>query len=426
MTLIFPKPEKWQLDVIILLEKLGHQSNSFITVKSCRQCGKSWMLSAILLMTALNYPGTNSVLVSLTSKNTYKIFKELLDGLDDFPGIKNINKSLYEIEFANGSSISFRSAAQGSALRGYSLKKNSVLLVDEAAFISEQTYAEILPWSNKNKCPVILCSTPLTKTGTFYKNFDAGLRNEPGFYAIDWATYDKSAYLPSERIEQYRNLLSPGAFKAEILGDWIDDIEGLFNLEQNIWQSDRQPKGKLYGGIDWAVGNSGDYSVLSIFDSTGKQIILEYTNKKRPEEQLAYFSNIIRNLNKNNLVISAETNSLGAVYLDRLKSLCPGYDIRPFVTSNSSKKEIIEYLISRINSGNISLISDEEQRKQLLNYRMEITKSGQITYNGIYGSHDDIVMSNAIALKGLKDLSKTGNYNFSFSFNNKNTSYIGR
>lgn len=413
ITLNFPKPEPWQKDVIDLLDHCGYQSGIFITVKSCRQCGKSWMLNALLLRTALLYPGTNSALVSLTSKNTHKLFKELCEGLDGFPGIKHINKALSEIEFTNGSSIVFRYASQGAALRGYSLKCNSLLLIDEAAFIPEHAYAEILPWSNKNKCPVILVSTPLTKNGTYYQHFLAGKNNEPGFYSIDWADYDKSKYLPPERIEQYRNLLSPGSFRAEILGEWIDDIEGLFNLEQNIWNSDRKPDDRLYGGIDWAVGSNGDYSVISIFDNTGKQILLEYTNRKKPEEQLQYFAELIRRFPANKLTINAETNSLGAVYIDRLKTLCSGYTINSFVTSNTSKKEIIEYLISRINSGRISLISDNEQRIQLSNYRMEITKSGNITYNGQYGEHDDIVMANAFALKLIKDKEATGGYKIS-------------
>lgn len=419
MNLYFPKPEIWQKDVIDLLEELGHQSGIFISVKSARQCGKSWMLNALLLMTALNYPGTNSALVSLTSKNTHKLFKELCDGLDGFDGVKYINKSLSEIEFKNGSTIVFRYASQGSALRGYSLKRNSLLLIDEAAFIQEHAYAEILPWSNKNKCPVILVSTPFTKNGTFYQHFIAGLQKKPGFYSIDWANYDKSAYLSEERIEQYRSLLSPGAFRSEILGEWIDDLESLFNLEQDIWYSNPPAHyDRLYIGIDWAAGNNGDYSVLTGFDNHGNQILLEYTNSKKPEAQLQWFASIINKLDPAKVTILAESNSLGAVYIDRLKTLCPRFNIQEFVTSNSSKKEIIEYLISRINSGAVKLLDINEQRTQLSSYKMEITRTGAITYNGSYGQHDDLVMANAIAFKLIKDKERRGGYNIS-SLNSK-------
>lgn len=417
MTLNYPKPELWQKDVIDLLEDLGHQSGAFITVKSARQCGKSWMLNAILLMTALNYPGTNSALVSLTSKNTYKLFKELIEGLEGFQGIKYINKSLYEIEFTNGSSIVFRSASQGSALRGYSLKKNSVLLIDEAAFIPERCFAEILPWSNKNRCPVILVSTPLTKQGTYYQHYVAGRDKQPGFYTIDWSDYDKSKYLPQERIDQYKNLLSPSAFRAEILGEFVDDFERLFKLDQDMWVKaaflpSPDAYQNIYIGIDWAAGNGGgDYSVITGFDTFGKQILLQYTNSKNPEEQLAWIEDILHNKldPKKIRCITAETNSLGAVYVSRLRNLCPDLRIEDFVTTNSSKRDIIEYLISRINSGSLRLIDDKEQYNELADFRMSITKSGHITYAGQY-EHDDIVMAIAIALSKIQHLEKVGNY----------------
>lgn len=401
--LTFPKLEPWQRDVVKLLDKIGPTANSFITVRSRRQCGKSFLINGLLLKTAINYSNTNSCCVSLTHKNTSKLFKELCDGLEDFDYVSYINRANMEIQFKNHSSITYRAASQGSALRGYSLHQNSLLCIDEGAFLREDTWGEILPWTQAKKCNTLIVSTPLLKKGQYYQFFQSGKNNVPGFYTIDWNNYDTSKYLTPERIEMYRKILSPSAFRSEILGEFVDNYESLFNLEQDIWHKDKDCYyDRLFIGLDWAVGNNGDYSVLSGFDNTGKQIILEYCNDKKPEQQLEWFSNIIKKYDQNRVIIYSEVNSLGAVYTDRLRSLCPQYDIRAFQTSNSSKREIIEYLISRINSGDIKLLDDNEQYNQLLDYRMEITKNGSITYNGRY-EHDDICMANAIALKGVKE-----------------------
>jgi len=419
-TLTFPKLEPWQYDVVKILDQIGPTGNSFIIVRSRRQCGKSFLINGLLLRTAINFPNTNSCCVSLTYKNTSKLFKELCDGLDSFEYVSYINKANMEIGFKNKSTISFRSASQGSALRGYSLYKNSLLCIDEGAFIKEETWGEILPWAQANKCNTLVVSTPLLKRGQFYQFFKAGIDNVQGFYSVDWNKYDTSKYLTPERIEMYRKILSPSAFRSEIMGEFVDNFESLFNLEQDIWHNDHNLNYNWVSiGLDWAVGNNGDYSVMSGFDNTGKQILLEYCNNKKPEEQLQWFSSIINKMDHNKVEIHSETNSLGAVYTDRLCTLCPQYNIKPFITSNSSKREIIEYLISRTNSGNIKYIDDQEQHNQLLDYRMEITKSGAITYNGRY-EHDDIVMANAMAMYGIKQLETNANYSIRFNHKSSN------
>ena len=89
-----------------------------------------------------------------------------------------------------------------------------------------------------------------------------------------------------------------------------------------------------------------------------------------------------------------------------------GYPITKFNTTNSSKREIIEYMIKRIGEESVKFINDSEFYSQLSAYQMEITQSGQITYNG-YLKHDDLIMSSAFALYGIKKLEKTGNYSVS-------------
>ena len=117
--------------------------------------------------------------------------------------------------------------------------------------------------------------------------------------------------------------------------------------------------------------------------------------------------------------IICEKNSIGAVYYDLLKAKLPNYPIFEFVTSNSSKREIVEYLIQRFENEDLKLINDKEQYIQFGAYAMEITSSGAITYNALPGAHDDCCMATAMAFKGIKDLS-SAQYNISFGRREKN------
>ena len=87
--------------------------------------------------------------------------------------------------------------------------------------------------------------------------------------------------------------------------------------------------------------------------------------------------------------------------------------VEEFVTTNESKREIIEYMIARVNEETVKLFDDEEQYREFSMYMMEILPSGKITYNGQLGVHDDLVMSGAIALHGISTLEKKGKYSVS-------------
>lgn len=76
-------------------------------------------------------------------------------------------------------------------------------------------------------------------------------------------------------------------------------------------------------------------------------------------------------------------------------------------------------MIKRINEETIKFLTDNEQYVELGGYQIEITKTGQITYNGMYGVHDDIVMADAFALSGIHKLESNNNYRLSFGNKSK-------
>ena len=76
-------------------------------------------------------------------------------------------------------------------------------------------------------------------------------------------------------------------------------------------------------------------------------------------------------------------------------------------------------MIKRVNEETVKFVNDREMYIELGGYQIEITKSGLITYNGMEGVHDDLVMASAFALSGIKNLESNNNYRLSFGNKDK-------
>lgn len=416
--IIGPKLFPWQKDIVDAIKNAGPHAQKIFVAKSKRQCGKSFMCEMELLRHSITYSNSTSICVSLTFSSCGKLFKELCDFIKDAPFVESINSSSMEINFKNKSSILFKSAASGDNLRGLTVKGSGILILDECAYLKDDLYGVVLPYVNMYKCNVLMVSTPRTKTGIFYEYFNEGIKNPDGpIQSFDLSKYDTSEVLPEDKIELYRKILPKWQFVSEILGEFVDEVGGVFDLSKNVFKTTELNNNDIFIGIDWATGTDNDYTVVSAFDSSAIQVGIDYQNNLNPTEQIQWISNIIRNKYKDYKVqkIICETNSIGNVYTPLLKeAIGLNYNFDDFTTSNPSKREIIDYMIKRINEETIKFLTDNEQYVELGGYQIEITKSGQITYNGMYGVHDDIVMANAFALSGIHKLESNNNYNLRF------------
>lgn len=413
-----PKLFPWQSDVVKRIKECGPNSQKIFVVKSKRQCGKSFMAEMELLRHSIDVPQSESIYISLTYSNCSKVFKELVQFIENAPFVKHINNGSLEIEFVNGSKIIFKSAQSGENLRGLTVKRGGILILDECAYMKPDLFGIVFHYVNFYKCNILMISTPFIKEGPFYDYYVKGLSGDENVESFDLSAYDTSVVLPPERVEMYRQLLPEAQFISEVLGDFIDEMGGVFKMSNNIWY--HPPKmilnpdeyDSVFLGLDFSLGNGGDYTALSGVDPSGRQVLLQYTNNKSPNDIVQWIANIILNIPKNKIKgLKVESNSIGSVYIAMLQKLLQNHiTIEEFYTSNSSKRDIVEYLISRVNEESVKLMDDPEQKKHFGTYNMEITKSGAITYNSMY--HDDCVIATALAMSYLKDMS--GKYTLSF------------
>lgn len=414
-TYIGYKPYQHQRIVHDYISSIGPYAGQIIVVKSKRQVGKSYLIEQELLRHAINYPGSTSICLSITFSNCKKIFKELYKGIKDSGIVSEVNKEEMTISLVNGSEIVFKSAMQREQLRGYTVKKGGLLCIDEAAYLSDDTFGLVSPWCDVANANILMVSTPRLKQGFFYDYFTEGLTGSIGVKSFDINDFDTSYLLSEKRLELYRRLMPRAQFESEYLGMFIDELGGVFKVTGDIWW-DYRPKDfdEIFIGIDFGTGKNNDYTAISGFDASRTQRLLEFSNGLSPTEQIDWLSSILNTIDRRKIrKVYAEENSIGTVYLDLLRKRCPDITIDSFTTTNDSKRIVIENMIASVNAEEAKFIRGDEQYREIGNYMMEITPSGKITYNGALGVHDDIVIADALALHCIDEATKTGSYSIS-------------
>lgn len=395
MNIEFPPLEIWQDEVF---QDIRHSRYEIYVVKARRQCGKSILAIFTLLYYALNRNSVG-VVIEPTLNQSRRVFKQLLNavGGEESPLIKSANASLLSIEFSNGSEIMFKSAEQGEALRGMTVR-NSILVIDEAAFIPQEIFETLYPVVDANRCPIMMISTPLFKNGEYYLKYEEGTRPNSVVKSYNWSDYDTSKYLSPEKLEYYRASMTPLKFQSEYLGLFIEEgsyIFGDFSHCVKDYSTD-----KPYAmGIDWGTGTDNDYTVLTMMDREARVTKIIAMKNQEPTLQIERIARVI-NENPTLRTIQVETNSIGEVYYDMLKRKVTK-NIKRFTTTNNTKRAIIENLITAFSQERITIPNETELITELQHYAMEKTAKGY-TYNGADGVHDDYVMSLAFAYDALK------------------------
>jgi len=405
------KPKDYQLAVHRGLSE--HWADSFHFVKAVRQCGKSMMAENILIKASLTHPNQTSVLIAPTFKQARKILKSIVRKFRRTPLYAGSNSSDLEFTFSNGSIIVFLSAEQGDNIRGQTVSQYGVLVIDEAAYISDEVFYTATPFVNANHAPIVAVSTPRFKQGFFYDFYADGLQGKANIYAYDFTDYD-NPFLTPEKLEMYRNKMPLNLFRADYLGQWMETTSDVFGDFKKVLSNTVSMTGQYTAGIDWGVGknaksNDSDSTSLSIFNNLHQQVGIFHWNDLDETTTIARIVETLKQFNVRKVVV--ETNSIGSVYLGLLRRaiqqaglLC---QVVEFATTNDSKREAIEYFIVQVQNRTIQLLDDNEQSIQMSAFRMEKTPTGKVTYNGTPGYHDDCIMATAMALHGLK----IGTYN---------------
>lgn len=398
------KPTPWQLDVLNGIK--ANSRNSIHVVKSARQLGKTSMLEMLLLKTALTNQDSISIAISPTLTQSIKLYKEILKPVLGTQLLKSQNGQRLSITFYNGAEILFKSGEQKDALRGFNVRNGGILVLDEAAFLSDEVFYLVQPFTNVSKAPIILTSTPLYKLGFFYDHYMLGLNNTKNVYAYDWTDpkYDTSEFLSPEVLDRIRKQVPISTFMTDYLGQFLDLQSGVFGDFSTCFSGDIIPGLEEYIGIDWASNNGGDYTSICVVNSEKQITDLVYFNDLDSTQTIKKITDIIKEHSPKRVLV--EQNSIGSVYLDLLKKALKREGLNTilsaFNTTNDSKYELVSDLQVYMNNAEVRLIKDDELVKELMHYQTKPSSTGKPTFNAESGFHDDLIMSLMLALRAMK------------------------
>lgn len=158
-------PDRWQREI------LRYPSPRTMLLCS-RQAGKSLTAAALALRTALLESGKLVLLLSPTQRQSSELFRDkvlrLYNALGRPVPPANPRDNALRLELANGSRIVSLPGTEAT-VRGYS--GVSLLVIDEAARVSDSLYRGVRPMLAVSHGSLIALSTPFGKRGWFYEEW---------------------------------------------------------------------------------------------------------------------------------------------------------------------------------------------------------------------------------------------------------------
>ena len=371
------------------------ESYLFTIVNASRQTGKTMLGQNQVIRWGLEKENAVIMWVSPTNSQTVKVYKSIVSAIGDAPFVDSYRQTQgdTEINFTNGSTIKFKSAAAEDNLRGETV---NYMVIDEAAFCKESTFLEILmPMLNVAGRKALIISTPKGRSNWFHKYYIKGRNKTKGFKSFTFNCYT-NPYANPDIIKIAKENMPDLMFRQEYLAEFVEGAAIIPNIEELcVGQMQMYPdkSKKYYAGVDLALKN--DYTVITIVDNDGNLVYYDRFNLISAPELKERLVKVIKLWEPENTLL--ETNNMGGVILDDLKILYGLKKIMGWNTSQSSKNDIITKLLSLFQNKSITLPNDEILKSELEVFEMQVTPSGNVKFEAAQSFHDDIIMSLAIA-----------------------------
>jgi len=320
-------------------------------------------------------------------------WRELKALAHQIPG-KVIREDARRIALPGDGEITVKSADAPDSLRGEGL---DLVVIDEAAYCPTEVWTDALrPALSDRHGGALLISTPAGYSW-FYDAWQRGQEGRDDWMSWRYPTSD-NPLIPADEVDAARLTLPDRTFRQEYLAEFIPDGAGVFRGIRDAAIATPQMRaidGHVYQfGVDW--GRSGDFTAIAVWDATTRELV-----------HLDRFTGIDYAMQRGRLmalverfqpvVVTAEQNSMGGPIIEALQR--EGLSVRPFVTTNASKMEIIDSLALAFERGTIRIIPDPILLGELNAFGAERLPSGLLRYAARSG-HDDCVMSLAIVHHG--------------------------
>lgn len=364
------------------------------------------MLEALLLYVTLSNINACSIFVEPTNRQARKVFREIRKMVESTPVCVSANEATMDITFTNGSQILFISGESDiSALQGFVCKNGGMLIVDEAAFISDDVIHALTPTTDVHRAKTILASTPRYRALLFYEYYNEGLKTGSHIHTHDWAGF---TLLTPQKLEFYKKNLPEHLFRNYYLGEFTDFGSGVFgdvsacisNDYIEPYPSTIHKKGvDCYFGIDWSTGSGKDETSITVFNSLKQMMYIESFNDRDETDTIERIVQLAKQFGPKK--IKVELNSIGKVFFGllnkALKRQGVSVELTGFNTTNESKNRLVNNFQIAIQNKDVTILNNERLIYQLNIFESKPTSTGKVTYAAAKNQNDDLVMSTLLA-----------------------------
>ena len=213
-------PDAWQADL------LKSEARQMILLCS-RQAGKSTVSSLLALHAALYHPLALILLLSPSLRQSQELFRKVKDAYSALAAsaVTAREESSLRMEFSNGSRIVALPGSKEATVRGFS--GVSLLVVDEAARVSDELYQAIRPMLAVSGGRIIALSTPFARRGWFHHEWTEG--------GADWHRTKVTAHdcprISREWLEQERKQIGEWWYRQEYEVAFVETVDQVFRYD---------------------------------------------------------------------------------------------------------------------------------------------------------------------------------------------------
>jgi hypothetical protein len=307
-----------------------------------------------------------------------------------------INRTERTMEFPSGGWLGIFTADNDVSMRGEAF---DVVIVDEAARVSEETYSDvILPTLADRDGRALLISTPKGRNW-FWQEYQRGISGGARYAAF--SAPSNANPMPSIRraFELARDRVSARTFQQEWCAEFVADGGSVFRGVRALSTLKPTDEGHRFViGRDWALTN--DASVSSVWDlGTREEVFIEMDEDTPFALQISRLKALSERYN--NALVVAEQNGLGDPLVEQ--AAVAGIRIMGFITTNATKAAGVDQLALACERQSVKYQDNERGILEMEAFEASRTPTGLVKYAAPEGLHDDIPLARVFAYSAIAD-----------------------
>ncbi len=309
--------------------------------------------------------------------------------------ILKTNEQELVVYFKNGSILQLKGADEPDSLRGAGPYG---IVLDEFAHMKFEAWQVIEPIIRANAGWAWFIGTPRGRNH-LYDFYNRGQGENP-----EWKSYilkaSESGIIPLDQLAESKLTTTTDIFNQEYECAFLEGEGQVFrNVKSVMVAEPKAPiKDHLYVmGVDLA--KSQDWTVIRVYDRSDNSLV--YSDRFQQLEwpfQKAKIKSVADYYNK--ALVMLDATGIGDPIADDL--LRSHVSVEPIKITTITKKELIEKLSIWIEQKKFKMFYQEYALFEYENFSYTRGPTGRYFYSAPSGYHDDVVLADALAIRGLQ------------------------